>query len=61
MRPGVDPVRHPVALGFRDEALLVKRLVIVVEPKLFGGAAAPLRMGELFLFSQREYTIFPWL
>ncbi len=52
MLPGVDAIRHAVALGFGNEPLFVKCLVIVVQPKLLGGATPPLLIAELLLFSQ---------
>lgn len=52
MLPGVDPVRHAVALGFRDEPFIKKCLVIIVQPELLGGAAPLLLIAELLLFSQ---------
>jgi len=50
--PGVDPVRHAVSLGFRDEPFIKKYLVIIVQPKLLGGTAPLLLIAELLLFSQ---------
>lgn len=52
MPPGVDFIRHAVALGFRDEALFIKRLIIVEQPKLFGDTTPFLLVAERLLFSQ---------